>query len=101
MKAAEITEYDGQCWRQDEYHDGFFDVMVLDLSDSSPWQEIPDIAQCYLCRQLIAHSENLHEDVIIHHIQANELREKILNEIAAGIAKPEFTGNQIAAMIYD
>ena len=101
MKAGTITEYDGQCWRQDEAADGFFDVMVLDRSDSSPWQEIPDIVQCYLCRELIAHSENLHEDVIIHHIQANELRDRVLNEIMAGIQKPEYSDNQVMALIYD
>jgi|GEM_PF-4687759 len=101
MKAGEITEYDGQYWRIDEASDGFFDVMALDLDDRSPWQEIPDIMRCYLCRELIPHSERLHEATMQYHSQVELMREKVLNEIAAGIMKPEATYNQVAAMIYD
>lgn len=101
MKAGNIIEYNGECWRTDEASDGFFDLMVLDLFDRSPWQEHPDIGGCYLCREPIPHSERLHEDVIQHHIQANELRDRVLTEMAAGITKPEFTYNQVLAMIND
>lgn len=101
MRAGEVVEFNDQYWRQDEASDGVFDVMVLSRDDHSPWQEIPDIDQCYLCREVIPHSEKLHESTIQYHIQANELRDRVLNEIAAGIVVPEYTDNQVAALIYD
>lgn len=101
MRAGQITEYNGECWRIDESDGGAFDVMVLDRNDRSPWVIAPDIKRCYLCREIIPHSELLHEDVIQHHIQAEETKQRVLNEIVAGMQKPEYTDNQVAAMIYD
>jgi hypothetical protein len=101
MQAGAITEYSGDFWRVDEGLDGYFDVMVLDRFDRSPWVDKPDTDSCYLCRELIPHSVLLHEDVIQHHIIVEEMKQRVLNEFIAGITKPEFTSNQVAALIYD
>lgn len=101
MRTGEIVEYDGEFWRQDEASDGFFDVMVSGRDDRSPWVTIPDRDRCFLCRQFIYHSEILHEATIQYHIQVNEMRDQVLNEIAAGMPTREYTDNQVAALIYD
>ncbi len=101
MQAGEITEYDSEFWRIDEVHDGFFDVMVHHGHDRSPWQEHPDIERCFLCRHSIAHSEHLHEATVQYHLQVEEMRDRVLTEIAAGIIKPEATYNQVLALAYD
>jgi hypothetical protein len=88
-------------WRVDEGLDDYFDVMVLDRADRSPWQERPDMDRCYLCRELIPHSELLHEATIQYHVQVEGMKQRVLNELIAGITKPEFTDQQVAAMIQD